>query len=36
MKEVTRVILFCVCNFHFFSSVDLFLVMQIAIFFGRH
>lgn len=36
MKEVTRATLFHVCNFHFFSNVDLFLVIQIAVFFGRH
>lgn len=34
MKEVTSFTLFYVCNFRFFSSVDLFLVIQIAVFFG--
>lgn len=31
MKEMTEVKLFRICNFHFFSSVDLFLVIQIAV-----
>lgn len=36
MKEATRVTQFNICNFHFFSNVDLFLVIQIAVFLGRH
>lgn len=36
IKEVTRVALFCVCSFHFLSRADLFLMIQIAVFFGRH
>jgi hypothetical protein len=36
MKEEGRVLLSHVCNFHLSSSVDLFLVMQMAVFFGRH
>lgn len=35
MKKVTRAAVYHVCNFHFFSNVDLFLVIQIAVFFGR-
>lgn len=36
VKEVARVLLFRVFNFYFWSSVDLFLVIQIAVFFGNH
>lgn len=36
MRRVARVSLFHVCNFHSFSSVDLFLVIEIDVFFGKH